>query len=209
MTRVGVIVLAAGRSTRYSGGGHKLLAPVAGASVVVHAVRAAVESDVGDVVVVTGAEHEAVAAAVSQQPVRVLHEPHFVDGMSESLKCGVSALHTSADAVLISLGDQPTVRPGAYRGVVARWQETGAAIVVPRYAGDSSPSHPTLFAATVYDELLALRGDVGARAVVVKDASRVDYAALDWPAPRDVDTRDDLDVIARELELQPNAQRSE
>ena len=93
MIRVGVIVLAAGRSTRYADpDGHKLLARVVDAPVVRHAVLAAVNSGVGDVVVVTGGESELVARAVADLPLRVEHEPHFADGMAVSLKRGVETL---------------------------------------------------------------------------------------------------------------------
>ena len=207
MIRLGVIVLAAGRSTRYAHrGGHKLLARVGDAPVVHHAVLAAVNSGVGDVVVVTGAESELVAGAVADLPLRVEHEPRFADGMAVSLKRGVETLRATTDAILIALGDQPGMRPEAYRRVVSRWMETRASIVVPCYAGSSTPAHPTLFSAAVYDELLALRGDVGARAVVIRDPSRVEEAALEWPAPRDIDTQDDLAVVIEELSASPNAE---
>ncbi|HUQ84224.1 MAG TPA: nucleotidyltransferase family protein [Gemmatimonadaceae bacterium] len=206
MARLGVIVLAAGRSTRYAAGGHKLLARVGHAPVVRHAVLAAVNSGVGDVVVVTGAESEAVARAVADLPVRVEHEPQYAEGMAVSLKRGVSTLRDSADAILVALGDEPGMRPGAYRRVVGHWLETRASIVVPCYAGSSVPAHPTLFNAAVYHELLALHGDVGARAVVTRDPSRVAEAALEWPAPCDVDTQDDLAAVTEELSAEPNAE---
>ena len=72
--------------------------------------------------------------------------------------------------------------------------------------GDLAVGAPTLFSAAVYDELLALRGDVGARAVVIRDPSRVAAAALEWPAPRDVDTQDDLAAVIEELSALPNAE---
>jgi molybdenum cofactor cytidylyltransferase len=91
------------------------------------------------------------------------------------------------------LGDVPDILPTAYRRIAARWQATGAPIVVPRYAGTQVPSHPTLFASSLFDDLLALEGDVGARSVIARHTSKVVEEALAWPAPRDVDTVQDLD----------------
>jgi molybdenum cofactor cytidylyltransferase len=234
MSRLGVIVLAAGRSTRYaSEAGHKLLARAGDAPVVRHAVLAAVNSRVGDIVVVTGAESELVTRAVADLPVNVQHEPRYAEGMAVSLGRGLEALRETTDAILIALGDQPGMRPDAYRRVVSRWTdavlialgdqpgmrpdayrrvvsrwlETRASIVVPIYAGSSTPAHPILFSGAVYDELLALRGDVGARAVVTRDPSRVAEAELQWPAPRDVDTQDDLAGVIDELSAEPNDER--
>ncbi len=192
MSRIGVVVLAAGRSTRFASQSPKLLTRVDGAPLVRHAVIAAIDSGVGDVVVVTGHRSDAVAAALEGLPARVVHEPKSADGMAVSLRRGVSELR-SADAVMITLGDVPDILPAAYRRIAARWRATGAPIVVPRYAGARIPSHPTLFAASLFDDLLALEGDVGARSVIARHTSGVVEEPLAWPAPRDVDTLEDLD----------------
>ena len=203
MSRLGVIVLAAGRSTRFHGHGgpgqHKLLARVGGSTVVRRSVQAAIDSGVGPVVVVTGAAASEVATALAGLPVRAVHEPAFADGMATSLRRGLEALESTVDAVLIALGDQPGVRAEAYRRLATGWRETRAAIVVPRYADSVAPSHPMLFDASVFGELRALRGDVGARTVISRDATRVMTVPLEWPAARDVDTPDDLTRVAGEL----------
>src|SRR5262245_26712092 len=151
MLRIAVIVLAAGRSSRFSTtGAHKLLARIHETPVVRASVNAAVAAGVGEVVVVTGAESSAVEAATADLPIRAVHAPDFADGMSASLRCGVEAVVDTADAVMIALGDQPTMRPEAYQRVAARWRVAGAAIVTPRYADSPAPAHPTLFAANVF-----------------------------------------------------------
>lgn len=195
MGRIAVIVLAAGRSTRFVGREpSKLLAPVGGTPLVRHAVHAAVEAGVGDVFVVTGARASDVADALAGLPVQLVNEPRFGDGIARSLRRGIEAVH-DADAAVVALGDQPGLLPDAYRRVSARWYGSGAQIVVPRYAGSIAPAHPVLFAASVYPELLELDGDVGARAVIARDPSRVIEAPLEWPAPGDVDTVGDLDAL--------------
>lgn len=200
MSRVGVVVLAAGRSTRFVPGAHKLLALVGGVPVIRLAASAAVAADVGDVYVITGAQGPAVVRALDGLRVRIVHEPAFADGMAISLRRGISVVRVWADAVIVGLGDEPDVRPEAYRRIAAQWETSNRGVVVPRYAGATGPSHPILFGAELFDELLALEGDVGARSVIARDPSRVVEAELEWPAPRDVDTVEDLDVISRELE---------
>jgi len=198
--RLAVIVLAAGRSSRFAtAGAHKLLASIEGAPLVRMSVKAALDAEVGDVVVVTGAEADAVATALHGLPVRVVHAAAFAEGMATSLRCGIGAVERDTDAALIALGDQPTVRPEAYRRVVVGWRSTGAAIVLPRHGTASDPAHPVLFAAETYRELLTLRGDVGARAVIAADPGRVLRVDLDWPAPRDIDTSEDLGALLAEF----------
>jgi molybdenum cofactor cytidylyltransferase len=219
MRRVVVVVLAAGRSTRFSDhGAHKLLARLGTESVIRHSVRAAVASGVGDVIVVTGAEADAVSRELNDLSVRMIHAPDFATGMAASLRRGVQVVLGTADAIVVALGDQPTVRAEAYRQVVARWRDSAAAIVVPRYQGLAEPSHPPLFDATTFDELLALSGDVGARSVIASNRARVAEVTLDWPAPRDIDTIADLALVAHDVDTtttdpnsprKPNAMRVE
>jgi molybdenum cofactor cytidylyltransferase len=190
---IGIVVLAAGRSTRFAAGrSSKLLASVRGGPLVRLAVAAAVDANVGEVVVVTGDRSDDVALSLTGLAARIVREPRFADGMAASLARGVLELRT-ADAIMIGLGDVPGILPQAYRRVAARWRATGAAIVVPRYADAQAPSHPALFGSALFDDLLALRGDVGARSVIARNLSQVVEEPLEWPAPCDVDTLDDLD----------------
>ena len=122
-------------------------------------------------------------------------------GMSASLRAGIGAVHGSTDAVIVSLADQPTMRPESYQRVASTWSGTGAAIVTPRYLSTTSPAHPTLFDARVFDELSELTGDVGARAVIARDPGRVALATMDWSAPRDIDTVSDLAQVEAELRV--------
>ena len=204
MPGVGVIVLAAGQSSRFStAGDHKLLAEINGATVVRRVVATALDAAVGPVTVVTGARAAAVASSLDGLSVDIVYAPAFAEGMSASLKRGVEALR-DAEAIVVALGDQPGLRPDAIRRVVSRWRETRAAIVIPRYDSSDHPAHPVLFAASVHDELVTLHGDLGARSVIASDPGRVAVAALDWAAPRDVDTADDLKVAAAELGAMPS-----
>jgi molybdenum cofactor cytidylyltransferase len=201
---VGIVVLAAGRSTRFKqGSASKLLAVVGGVPLVRSAVAAAIESGVGEVVVVTGHRAHEVAAALDGLRVRLTLEPAFADGMAASLRRGVIEL-SNMSAVMVGLGDQPGMRPDAYRRVVRRWRTSGAPIVVPCYAESSAPAHPVLFAAPVFDEILALHGDMGARSIIAHDRTRVAEETLEWAAPNDVDTLEDLEALESGSARSPN-----
>ena len=63
-----------------------------------------------------------------------------------------------------------------------------------------------LFHRRVFPELLALSGDVGARAVLERDPSRVVLVAFDLPMPPDVDTPEDYEALSR-AETEPTAGR--
>jgi molybdenum cofactor cytidylyltransferase len=196
---VSAVVLAAGLSSRFGRpGGSKLIVPVDGTPLVRLSVCAALDARIGDVVVVTGAESARVEHALAGLDVRLVREPAFADGMATSLRRGIGAVAAGTEAVVVALGDQPFVRPEAYRRVVQTWRDTAAPIVVPRYADHPAPAHPVLLSAVVFDELLALRGDVGARQVIARDPARVAVAEMAWDAPMDVDTPGDLARLTEE-----------
>ena len=192
---VAAVVLAAGEARRF--GAPKLAAPLGGRPVVRRTVERALASRAGAVLVVTGAGHEEVEAALAGLPVRLVRNPRWAEGLGPSLAAGIAALPPDADAALILLGDQPTVAPEAIDALIAAHERGERPIVAPRYRGEHG--NPVLFGRAVFPELVALQGDRGARAVVERDAARVTLVPLDQSAPPDVDTPADLERVAKEL----------
>src|SRR6056300_395988 len=86
--RVIPVILAAGRGTRWDGEGHKLLARLHGRPVVEHALRAAVGSGFGPVVLVTGAVAVPIPDDLAEQVITT-ENPRWSEGQSTSLAIGV------------------------------------------------------------------------------------------------------------------------
>lgn len=90
-------------------------------------------------------------------------------GMAASLACGVHANHQAA-GWLIGLADMPAL-PSAAIAAVRDSLVDGANLAATSYAGQRG--HPVGFAPIYYDELLALRGDSGARSLVERDRANL------------------------------------
>ena len=191
------ILLAAGAGRRF--GRQKLLICVGGRPLVWHAASRLLNEPVDDVVVVVGAEGAAVTEALEGLPVRIVDVRDGEGAMSASLRTGILALQTTAEAVVVALGDQPGVPPGIVARTIAVWRRQRISIVVPVY--DGVQGHPVLFDLNLRDELLAVDGDRGARALVARDAARVHRLPVVGQAPRDVDT--EADVALAEAEIVP------
>jgi molybdenum cofactor cytidylyltransferase len=183
---IAAIVLAAGFARRM--GRQKLLLELRGKPVVRWSVET-VLPHAGDTVVVTGQDDEAVRAALEGLPVRFALNPRPQAGQGSSIAIGAAALKPWTAAALVVLGDQPRLPDGVIASLLRAREQTGKAIVAPVYRGTQGT--PVLFAAEVFDELRALDGDAGARAVVQRAPERVARVPIDAPMPPDVDTPED------------------
>ena len=105
---VGGLILAAGSGSRF-GPESKLVQELGGRPLLEHAIAAmCAVFAVDPIVVVLGAQADVVRARVRFGRAESLVCEGWSRGISETLKCGVRAL-ASADRVLVTLGDSPTV----------------------------------------------------------------------------------------------------
>jgi len=190
---VAAIVLAAGRARRF--GAQKLLAPF-GASTVVRTVVDTIRLvGVDFLVVVGGPGGAAVRAAVGGPPVLWAENAEPDRGLSSSIATGLAVLPPNVGAVLMVLGDQPTVSVQVVERVVAAWREGGGPVVAPRYRG--LRGNPVLFDAALFESLGALAGEHGARDFIAADPARVTMVDVAEPPPMDIDTPSDYDELLK------------
>lgn len=184
---ISAVVLAAGLSRRM--GRAKLLLDWGGQPVIRRAVEQVRAGGVGELIVVLGHAAEAIREALAGLPIRFVQNPDPEAGQGSSIACGVSAVAPDTEAVLIALGDQPSLPPEVIPRLIQTFRRTGNAIVTPVYLGVQA--NPVLFGSAVFSELRALSGDRGARAVVEKDPARVALVPFDITVPPDLDTPED------------------
>lgn len=194
MTRpiVGSIVLAAGSSSRL--GSPKQLLPVDGAPLLSRTLDVVRFSSLAPRIVVVGGFADDVLAQVSTHEFEVVINPDFAAGQATSLQAGLRALPKDIDGVVVLLGDQPLVEPWLLDRLAETFEPGTHVAVRPRYA--DGPGNPVLLARELFDELLKLEGDVGARNVLQAHRQRIaEVGHTSRNAPRDVDTRDDYEAF--------------
>ncbi|CAN5698480.1 NTP transferase domain-containing protein [soil metagenome] len=172
MTGVGgfeAIVLAAGAGTRFGGG--KLLAPYGDGVLLDGALRAAFAAPVRGVTVVTGSDPSRVGAAVKAyarqaggyERLRIVHAVDHAEGMGASLRHGAAALPADTQGVFVFLGDMPSI-PVSVLQPLAQAVRDGAPAAAATF--DGKRGHPAVIGAELIPQLLTLKGDAGARAVL-------------------------------------------
>ena len=184
------VVLAAGEGRRF--GGTKQLALLDGAPLAQHAIDALGATDVGEVVVVTGHDADAVEAAVALPAHgRFVRNDAYRDGQATSLAAALHAVADDSEAAVILMADQPGVTPAAITALVDGFRGTRQAIV--RLAYDDGPG-PALLSREIYAEAGHLHGDTGARVLMASHPEWVHEVRVEGPAPRDVDEPGDLEA---------------
>lgn len=155
------IVLAAGRSRRM--GAQKLLLPYAGTTVVGRIVDQLLESTLDGVTAVVGPESRRVRAELADRPVALVTNPDPAGEMLSSVRCGLEAL-PPCQAVLVALGDQPSITCRLVDAMLAAYADTEKGIVVPVHEGRRG--HPLLFSDRFREEVMTSFGDLGLRGLL-------------------------------------------
>ena len=192
---VGAAVLAAGASTRM--GRPKQELEVGGTPLVVRAVKAVCASGVESVCVVVGAACGRVVSALEGQPVRILHNRAWAQGMSTSVACAAHyAAHAGLRALCLVTADQPFLSAPHLTTLLERFESQEAHIVATRCNGRVMT--PCVFARCLFEELMRLEGDQGACRLVRHPAEGIKVALVDVDGKAgellsfDVDTPADL-----------------
>ena len=181
------LVLAAGDSSRF--GSAKQLVRVAGRPLLHTAVTRAAEVTGNALIVVLGAGAARLAPLLKHSPGSIVINREWREGLGSSIRAGVAKLPPACNAVMLLLADQAAVTADDLRRLVGTWRKQPQCIAAALYGGVSGA--PAIFPRSAFRELCELRGDVGARALLRRNAARVVRVPMP-SAAIDIDTPEDL-----------------
>jgi len=115
-----ILIPAAGASERL--GQAKQLVKHKGMALIQNAVNTAFSLDPREIIVVTGANAEAVKNAVLQPPVNWIHNPNWSNGMGGSVALGATAISPESTGLMILLCDQWKIRVSDLQLLAETWQ---------------------------------------------------------------------------------------
>lgn len=201
--KISAILLAAGLSSRL--GRNKLLLPLGGSPAVRRTAEALAGSKAAEVVAVTGHEREGVEAALGGLGVRLAHNPDYESGQASSLVAGLRAASPNSDGYLFALGDQPLIGPGLIDSLIEIFASSNGGALAAAPLINGRRGNPVLISAGLKPELLALRGDEGARGVLkgVETKTPGRFLTVETDAEEmfwDIDTEADFERVRAKIE---------
>ena len=126
-----VIVLAAGAGTRMKSALPKVLHPMAGRSLVGHALDAAASLQPEHLVAVVRHERQRVVEhLLSHNPDLVIADQDEIPGTGRAVELGLQAIGEVSGTVVVTYGDVPLLTPETLHALVSEHQEAGNAVTV-------------------------------------------------------------------------------
>jgi molybdenum cofactor cytidylyltransferase len=180
------VILAAGAGRRM--GGPKALLEFEGETLLHRMVRIALSAGCPTVVAVVGDWDP----GPLDPRVTIVPNPGAAEGMASSIRLGIAALPPESEAALILTVDQPAVNAEVLGGLLALAAEDRARPVACAYG--NSLGIPAVLPRRLFQELLDLQGDRGAKAILLRENA----AALPVPeGGSDLDTPEDVARLRR------------
>lgn len=168
---IGLIILAAGSSSRLGKPKQNLV--FQGSTLLQRSIKAALAADCQQIVVVLGANAPVIEPTIADQPIQIILNKDWEKGMSSSISSGLAALlktNPQLQSVILMLCDQPFADTSIINQLIQA-SENKKNLVASSYNGTIGV--PALFDKSYFDELLALKGNEGAKKLLLKYANEV------------------------------------
>ena len=153
-SQLAALVLAAGYSSRMSA--LKSLYPIDGELMIERIIRILNEGGIGKIHVVLGHGNELLKRLLCRgseyKGVTIVQNPDYSNGMFSSVLAGVKSLPPDAAGFLLLPVDYPFVMPETISEIIKLFDESGADIISPAYAGKKG--HPPAVRNTVFEDII-------------------------------------------------------
>jgi molybdenum cofactor cytidylyltransferase len=157
-----VAVLAAGASRRL---GHaKQLVTIGGEPLLRRQCLCALSARVGEVMAILGCDAAQHHEVIADLPVDIRVNDEWAEGLAATLRSAVRAAKEKAAALLVLPCDQYRILPEDLRTLHNHWRWAPSIACVSRWGRYVGP--PAILPIHYYDDVLRLRGDIGARSLL-------------------------------------------
>jgi molybdenum cofactor cytidylyltransferase len=172
---VSAVILAAGESKRM--GQPKLLMAWEGKTILERTIDNYLNSKASETIVVLGYKARELSEVIGDRPVISVLNPAYREGMSSSLISGIKIVSPRTQGIMLVLADQPAIDSQTINKLIKTFDMHPKCIIIPTYQG--TRGHPVIFHIKYREELLNIRGDIGAREVIQHHTDDVLEVAVD------------------------------
>lgn len=183
---IGCVILAAGSAERF--GSNKLLTDISGKPMIDRAFDAIPAEKLSDIIVVT--QYDAIAELADQRGFRTIINHHPELGISRSVMLGTTALKDHCDGILYQVADQPWLKRESVSRMIDVFRNHPDHIV--SMSSSEKRGNPCIFPKAYFNELCALSGDKGGRAVIERHEDHLILFEVSAVELTDVDTPKDI-----------------
>lgn len=147
---------------------------------------------------VLGANAEKIKAQLPNTNLNIVENNEWQEGMGSSIRIGVQAVIDSAnkyDGVLILVCDQPHLSETAIKDLISLQANKKSSITASFYANIAGT--PALFHQTAFSDLLALKGDQGAKRIIQQRDQELAKLQFEMGV-LDIDTPEDYQQLLKQ-----------
>ncbi len=187
---IAIIILAAGESKRM--GVPKQLLDIRGESMLKKLIHSALDTSCFPITVVLGAHKSAIVPGLKDMPINIADNPHWQTGMASSVKMGLVGTYlisNTIDAVIIITADMPDIDKKVIENLVLASKNNPEKEIIASHYGEVK-GVPALFRRSMFESLLDLKGDEGARKLIRDNADKVLLVEI-GTCGEDLDTKED------------------
>ena len=192
----GILILAAGQSRRL--GSPKQLLQYNGISFIKRVTEIAIASSCKSVLIVLGAYAEQVKSELVMDGIHVMENPHWKEGMGSSIREGLKkllGLNKNIDGLVILVCDQPYLDTKHINQLIQLQAQKDLPAAACSY--DGVIGTPALFHKSLFNELLNLKGDIGAKKILASLQSEI--AVVEFNGGMfDIDTELDFEKLLQQ-----------
>ena len=196
MEKVGIVILAAGSSSRF--GDIKQLSSYEGKTFIRHAVSVG-KMITDKMIVVLGANAEKIKKEIEDPDTNIVFNKDWQEGIASSIRSGLFALleiDHDTRAVIFLLCDQPFVSASLLNELISKFTKTKKKIIASTYQG--TVGTPALFEKRFFADLLELKGQSGAKKII--EQNRDETITVSFPLGYfDIDTKEDYEILQKQL----------
>ena len=190
--KCGVIIIAAGYSSRMDG--FKPLLKFGRQTAVERVVALYQQAGVDQIILVLGHREDEIRPYFDNQPLDVVVNENFAEGMYTSIITGVAHLNDEIEAFFIHPVDIPLVKRETVKELIAAPQQLSKGIIYPSFLGERG--HPPLINIKYRSAILDNKQGGGLkRLLALYEADAADLPLIDEAILMDMDTRADYEAL--------------